>query len=151
MIIDLLIPVRILDTLGGDELATLAGYMNFVEVMPGEVVFKEGDNGDYFCFLADGVLEVFKSNEKGENVLLTTLKRGNSLGEMAVIENSPRSATVIARTEATLVTLTNKAFNDILKTHPLMGIKILKGIARLLSQNLRYTSATLADNLLPVT
>ena len=53
--------------------------------------------------------------------------------------------TVRARTQATMVVLTREAFDSILKTHPQVGIKILKGIARLLSMNLRKTSSQLAD------
>ena len=73
-----------------------------------------------------------------------------TIGEMSVVDNFPRSATAKARTETSFLTLTQKNFDEILKNHPEIGIKILKGISRLLSLNLRKTSSRLADYLLPV-
>ncbi len=81
---------------------------------------------------------------------LATLTKGRSIGEMAVIDDFPRSATVRARTKGTLVLLTRQGFEVILEQHPGIGVKILKGISRLLSQNLRKTSSRLVDYMLPL-
>lgn len=124
--------------------------MNFVEVKAGEIVFREGKKGNYVCFVAVGRLEVMKTSETGSNVSLTTLSRGASIGEMAILDNLPRSATVRAITDATLVTLSSTSFEQVLDKHPRVGLKILIGLAKLLSQNLRYTSAVLADAMLPL-
>lgn len=83
--------------------------------------------------------------------MISSLHRGRSIGDMAVLDNFPRSATVRSRTKATLITLTRDSFETILDKHPRIGIKMLKGLARLLSLNLRKTSSRLADYMLPVT
>jgi CRP/FNR family cyclic AMP-dependent transcriptional regulator len=83
-------------------------------------------------------------------VVISTLSKGRSIGEMSVIDKTPRSATVKAKTKATLVALSAEGFDLILDQYPKIGIKILKGISRLLSQNLRKTSSRLADHLLPM-
>lgn len=150
-IIDSLAYIHIFDSLNAKELRVVAKHMNIIDVNLGEYVFKEGDNGEYVCFVADGSLEVLKKSEAGATVVIATLNRGRSIGEMSVIDHFPRSATVRARTKATLVTLTRRKFDSILDKHPTIGAKILKGISRLLSQNLRRTSSMLADLMLPIT
>jgi len=150
-IIDLLIHISIFDSLDSDELKNIVKYMNVVEMKAGELIFKEGERGDYVCFVAEGALDVLKKSETGDHVVISSLHRGRSIGDMAVLDNFPRSATVRSRTKATLITLTRDSFETILDKHPRIGIKMLKGLARLLSLNLRKTSSRLADYMLPVT
>ena len=149
-IIDFLLEISIFDSLGSDELRVVAKYMNFMDFRPREIVFREGEKGDYVCFVAEGSLNVLKKNEKGRHVTIASLNKGRSIGEMSVIDDFPRSATVKAKKETTLVILTRKGFNQILEIYPNIGVKILKGISRLLSMNLRKTSSQLADYMLPL-
>ena len=146
----LILNIPILAKLKEKELRTIEKYMNLVDAVPGETVFEEGDRGDYVCFVVDGTLEVLKRSEAGESIVISTLSKGRSIGEMAVIDELPRSATVKARTKSTLITLSQENFNYILAEHSSIGVKILKGIARLLSMSLRKTSSRLADYMLPL-
>lgn len=150
-IIDLLINIPLFDAITADELRLMVPYMNYVEAKAGEVIFSEGDRGDYICFVAEGRLEVLKNNEHGEKVVISTLSKGRSIGEMAVVDDYPRSATVRARTSSVLVTLPRGGFETVLSKHPAIGVKLLKGLARLLSLNMRKTSSRLADYMLPIT
>ena len=146
----LVLNIPILGRLKDNELKTIVKYMNLVEVIPGEIVFEEGDRRDYVCFVVDGTLDVLRKSETGESIVISTLSKGRSIGEMAVIDELPRSATVKARTKSTLITLSQENFNYMLAEHSSIGVKILKGIARLLSMNLRKTSTSLADYMLPL-
>jgi CRP-like cAMP-binding protein len=56
----------------------------------------------------------------------------------------------MSKTKSTLLILTRKDFEKLLEQHPQIGIKILKGLAKLLSMNLRKTSSLLADHMLPI-
>jgi len=150
-LVDSLSMIPLFDRLNGQELGVLAKYVNVIDVNPGEYIFKEGDKGDYVCFVEKGSLDVMKRSSAGGTAIIATLTRGRSIGEMAVIDKFPRSATIRARTEATLLTLTRSGFDLILEQEPTIGVKILKGISRLLSQNLRRTSSQLADYMLPLT
>jgi CRP-like cAMP-binding protein len=150
-LVDSLSNISLFDRLNGQELGVLAKYVNVIDVNPGEYIFKEGDKGDYVCFVEKGSLDVMKRSSAGGTAIIATLTRGRSIGEMAVIDNFPRSATIRARTKATLLTLTRSGFDLILEQEPTIGVKILKGISRLLSQNLRRTSSQLADYMLPLT
>jgi len=150
-IIDFLIlNIPILARLKDKELRTVEKYMNLIDVIPGQTVFKEGDRGDYVCFVVDGALDVVKESASGESIVIATLSKGGSIGEMAVIDELPRSATIKARSKSTLITLSQENFNYILAEHSAIGVKILKGITRLLSMNLRKTSSRLADYMLPL-
>ena len=149
-LIDLLINIPIFDGLDSTELHITARYMNIVKAQRGEILFREGDKGDYMCFVAEGALDIIKASEAGRYVALSSLNKGRCIGEMAILDNFPRSASVRARNDSTLITLSRDGFNKILEEHPRVGIKILKGLARLLSLSLRKTSSRLADYMLPL-
>ncbi len=147
-IINFLIDIPMFDKVLADELSIVAKHMNFIELSKLELLFKEGDKGDYLCFVVNGILDVVKKTERGRSVVIAQLGKGRSIGEMSIIDNTPRSATVRAKTKCILITLTKKGFDSILDNHPVIGIKMLKGIARLLSLNMRKTSGKLADYML---
>ncbi len=128
-----------------DELSILAKHMSFVHLELGEYLFMEGDKGDFMGFVVNGVLEVQKSTSSGDRVPLARLTKGSSIGEMAIIDQSVRSATVVAKQATTMVTLTEKGFDILAEKQPALGIKVIKKIARLLSLNMRRTSSKLAD------
>lgn len=149
-VVDSLIGMPMFDKLSIKDLNLISQHMHIINVAAGDIIFREGETGDYVFFVVDGQLEVIKKTESGKEVALCKLRRNNSIGEMAVIDEFLRSATVRALTKSTLVTLTRKSFNRILGEHPLIGIQILKSISRLLSLNLRKTSSRLADAMLPL-
>jgi CRP-like cAMP-binding protein len=137
--------IAMFDRLDEEELRIVSKYMNYRDVEPGETVFKEGDKGAYMCFVAEGELEILKMDQAGESVVITTLQPGASIGEMAVIDNFPRSATVRAKTKGTLLTLSRYSFDTILKQQPPIGIKLFQSLSRLLCLHLRKTSKGFAD------
>lgn len=149
-VVDLLIDIPMFDQIKSDDLKLLARHMNFMDFEPREVIFSEGDKGDFMCFVTRGALDVLKKNEKGKEVVIASLGKGRSIGEMAVIDDFPRSATVRAKSKSTLLILTRKGFDQLLDQHPQLGIKLLKGLAKLLSMNMRKTSSLLADYMLPL-
>lgn len=149
---DFLVAFPFFETLTSEDVLIIAEHINFLEIQEGVVVFREGEQGDCVYFVIDGELEVIKESavEGQEGVVISVLSKGRSIGEMSVIEKTPRSATVRARTATTVLTLSAEGFDTILEKHPEIGIKILKGISRLLSLNLRKTSARLAEYMLPL-
>jgi CRP-like cAMP-binding protein len=149
-IIDFLITMPLFDELSPLELSVAADYMNFFELDEGKILFREGDPGDYICFVVEGAMDVLKMSAGGQRAVIASLSRGSTIGEMSIIDNINRSATIRARKDSTLVILSRRGFNTILDKHSKVGVKILKGIARLLSLNMRRTSSHLADHLAPV-
>lgn len=150
-IVDFFMELPLFSRMNPEEVKLVARHMNVVELQPGQVLFQEYEQGNFMCFIESGRLEVLKQlGASQQEVLITTLGRGQSIGEMSVIEDMPRSATIRARDGARLYILSQAAFDLILNRHTNIGIKLLKGIAVLLSNNLRKTSSRLAEYMLPV-
>jgi len=140
-----LINLPIFSSFNVDELSVFAKHMSFIHLERGEYLFVEGDQGTFMGFVVTGILEVQKKADTGENITLARLTKGSSIGEMALIDKSPRSATVIAKQATTVVTLTDKGFELLAEKYPPLGIKVIQKVARLLSLNMRRTSSKLAD------
>lgn len=140
-----LVSLPLFDNFNVDELTVLSRHMSYVHLQRGEFLFVEGDHGSFMGFVIRGVLEVMKKSETGENMIIARLTKGSSIGEMALIDKSPRSATVIAKQPTTMVTLTEKGFALLTKSSPALGVKVIQKISRLLSLNMRRTSSRLAD------
>jgi len=149
--IDFLVELPLFDELKEKELNIVANCMTFFELEKEEILFQEGDEGDCIYFVLDGIIDVIKESSPGSSVVIASLPRGRSIGEMSVIDNYPRSATAKARTQSSFLTLTQESFDVIIDGYPKIGTKLLKAILRLLSQNLRKTSSRLADYMLPIT
>lgn len=149
---DFLLSLSLFDSFKIDELTLLARHMSYIQLQRGEFLFVEGDKGDFMGFVVNGVLEVLKKSATGENVIIARLSKGSSIGEMALIDKSTRSATVISRQPSLMITLTNRGFDQLLQKSPTTSVKIIQKIARLLSLNMRRTSSKLADllNVYPI-
>ena len=150
-LIDLIMDIPFFEMLKADELAVVARHMNYFEIKQGEILFKEGEQGSSICFVISGALDVYKeSSIPGKNVHIATIGKNRSIGEMSVIDEYTRSATVAARKQTSIVALTKSGFDTILEKNPTIGVAMLKKIARLVSMNLRSTSSRLADSMLPI-
>jgi len=75
----------------------------------GEIIMAEGETGDYLYFLSEGSVEVKKISQEGETHL-ATLYAPDVFGEMAIISDQRRSATIVAKEDVTLTTLTKDGF-----------------------------------------
>jgi len=132
--------IAFFDDLSEDNLQLLMNYMSLYELKSGEFLFKEGEMGQYVAFVVDGRLEVLKKSITGTEIAITTITKGYSIGDMSLIDQTPRSASIRARTKSTLAILPRSAFKIIRQKHPSIGIKILIGFARFQTENLRKTS-----------
>ncbi|MFZ7124869.1 MAG: cyclic nucleotide-binding domain-containing protein [Desulfobacterales bacterium] len=150
-IVDFFMGIPLFSRMNAEEVKLVAKHMTVKDLQAGEILFREADEGSFMCFIASGELEVIKGfGPSGSEVVINTLGKGKSIGEMSVIESLPRSATIRARVSTKLYILSKPAFELILSRHANIGIKLLKGIATLLSINLRKTSNRLAEYMLPI-
>lgn len=83
----------------------------------GDALFREGDPGDFACLILEGVFEV-RRNTGDDSVTLGELGPGDLTGEMGVLENLPRSATVVARTDACVEAIPAEAFAEWIAARP---------------------------------
>ncbi len=138
-----LMSIGIFDKLTFEEMEILGSKVSSYQFKEGEVLFHEGAHGDSMYFVVDGVLEIAKQSEEGKQFVIANISKGQSVGEMAIIEGIVRSATVRAKTEGSLLALRRGDFDALLEEHPKIGVKILKSVSCLLSMNLRKTSLEL--------
>ena len=118
------------------ELALLAATGRRQKFPSKNMVFQEGEPGEVLLVILSGRVKVMLSGKDGREFILAILGPGNFFGEMAILEGSPRSATVMTVEPCDFLLLEQKAFIGLLKSQPLIGIKILKH----LSQRLRKTN-----------
>lgn len=143
---DFFMSVPFFDRINHEEIKVIAKHIAMMDVKKGDILFNESDKGNYLCFIVSGILEVIvKKEATGEDVVIATLSKGQSTGEMAIIEDMPRFATIRALDDSKIYILSKSAFELILTKHPHIGIKLLKGVAYVLSNNLRHTSIKLAS------
>ncbi len=102
----------------------------------GETIVKEGEIGVGFYLIADGNVEV---RRKGKTI--SGLKKGDFFGEMALLDNQPRSADVVATTPTTCYVLTAWAFVGLVQSKPDMGVNLMKEVVR----RLRGTNRALTE------
>lgn len=84
----------------------------------GEVIIREGDSGNTFFQLLEGRVGVFKNYDKADEVQVAVIEPGQYFGEMAVIENYPRSSTVVAIGDVKVVEIPAEALNEYFTQNP---------------------------------
>jgi len=140
LVFDIKDELIIFHLLDPEEMEQILPYFEVMDCPAGTTIFKEGDEGDYACFIAAGQFEVKKQTEfKGKQVIIALLGKGSIVGEMSLIDQHPRSATVVSRVDSKLIILRREAVESISRKFPHIGIKILKGLNRVLSMRLRQT------------
>jgi CRP/FNR family transcriptional regulator/CRP/FNR family cyclic AMP-dependent transcriptional regulator len=109
------------------------------QLMPGEVLFKEGDTGEEMYFIRKGKIKISLGEEEQEKVL-AILKDGEFFGEMAVIDGSPRSASATSIEETDLLIIDKESFVSKINENPLIAfiIEALTKRVRILDQQLKY-------------
>ena len=100
-----------------DDLHAIADTVEITSIQKGEVLFREGDEGKRAFFIKDGELEVFKESS-GREVLLAVRGPGSVIGEMALLQSLPRSATVRARKDTVLYAIGKDDFDQLLFSSP---------------------------------
>ncbi|MCH2557340.1 MAG: cyclic nucleotide-binding domain-containing protein [Alcanivorax sp.] len=154
-VVEVLARMRLFQGLDAEQLAAAEKLVFVNRVAAGDTVCREGDRSDFVCFVVRGRLDILKSQGAGgadpdTTAVIAHLTPGDSLGEMALVDHQPRSATVRAAEDATLVVLTRKGFEQLRRRQPHAAALMMENIARLLCENLRQTSARLASVLLPL-
>ncbi|MEX2326532.1 MAG: cyclic nucleotide-binding domain-containing protein [Pseudomonadales bacterium] len=100
-------------------------------------------------FIVDGTVEVIKQFDTKKHTI-AELGPGRSVGEMSLIDGAPRSATVRAKDNLSLIVLKREDFQKMLAEEPEIANRVLMGIATLLSQSLRDTNKNFTEKLLSI-
>ena len=122
--LDHLAQVPLFSTCSRKDLQKLGKASDEIEVKQGKVLVEEGKPGHEFFLIEDGTAEVRRNNRK-----IATLGRGQFFGELSLLDRGPRSATVIANSDMTLVVLGQREFLGVIDEVPAMAHKLLAALA----------------------
>jgi signal transduction histidine kinase len=135
-----------------DEIEQLIANSQVHTYLPGAVLCRENAVEDRFYMILDGEAEVTKDINHSESRLLTTLSPGDFFGEMALIHNAPRAATVTAKTALTTLELDKAAFDKVIRQSTSIAMAMVSQISNRLRENdqlaiddIRIRAAELAE------
>ncbi len=100
----------------------------FLELEKGQILFSEGEKGEEMYIVLSGVVQVFLLRE-GLQVLLADMGAGHFFGEMSLLEQETRSASVIALEPTRLLVINNDNFQHFICHNPSLAVKIMKGLS----------------------
>lgn len=139
--------LELFTTLSDDEIDILVKHARIRSLDKDQVLFHEGDNGDFFAIVIEGSIDIKKHTEHRTPVTITTLRRGATLGEMALIDHETRSASAIAAEPSTFFVLSKQGFETLIEQSPQCGIKVMRKIATILCKTIRRNSAIFATSI----
>ena len=100
-----------------EDLERLCQMADEVQLEAGQLLFAEGDNGDRAYIIREGEIEIFKATA-GRQILLAVRQPGEVIGELSLLQDSPRTATARARSAATLITIRQDQLGRLLRISP---------------------------------
>ena len=126
---DILRKVPLFGELGPPELERVAEISRERAYPRNSVILFEDDPGDALYVVAQGQVKVVLIGEDGREVILSVLGEGEFFGEMALIDDEPRSAHVIAMNDSTLLVIRREDFQGILRQTPGIALALLRALS----------------------
>ena len=131
--------------LNEQEFNVITSFLKPFVLKEEETIFREGDAGEDMFVLFSGSLRAYGAQSDGTQRKLFEIKPGDFFGEMSIVAHEPRSATIIAAVDSTLVMFKGNDFFRIIKDHPAIGFKILRVICIVENQRFDQSSKTYND------
>jgi SulP family sulfate permease len=124
-------------------LAALASCVVERTCASGETIFQAGTVGDELFLIRRGAVRIILPVGSGDHHNLASFGRGNFFGEVAFLDRGIRSANAVATTDTDLFVISRKRFDELSRSHPLVGLKMFARLARALALRLRRTDGEL--------
>lgn len=124
-----------------EQLEAISRIVTETAVFESEVIFKENEMGDRLYVIVEGRVAVVKNYRTSHEVVLATLKETDYFGEMAILDNEPRSATIVVEEDSRLLSISGQKLRDIVQQKPEIAFEIFK----VLTQRLRRTDQKLSE------
>jgi len=135
--------VTLFQELSPKELNILERLVHVRTYDAGEPVFLETEPGAGMYIIRTGRVDIVLQHRSENRIVLSELVAGDFFGEMALLGDTTRSATAIARERSELIGFFHPDLIEIINLHPTMGAKITMGLSKTLAERLRYTDAQL--------
>lgn len=131
----------LLSTAPADVIEDLLTFTTTRRVAAGQVIILEGDAGDCLYGVLGGRVRIYSTSADGEEILLNVMDKGDLFGEVALLDNSPRTASAAALQKTELMCLHRDHLLPYLRQHPDIAIAMI-GI---LCSRIRWTATLLED------
>lgn len=141
---NILAEITFFEDFSSEELDFFSRQLSLRAVPNDTILFRKGDISDYFFFIVEGAVEVRLDASRARSVV-ATFSYGHCVGEMSLVDDFTRTATVYVIEPSELLILTKSKLDSIVKSNPLLGMKIYKGLAKNLSERLRSTTGRFSD------
>jgi CRP/FNR family cyclic AMP-dependent transcriptional regulator len=114
-------------------------------VSAGEVLFLAGDVSSSLYAINKGSIEVYKNFDGDISLSFATLSEGDIFGEMALLDEFPRSASIKTLEDCEFLTLSKDSYDEIIEKHPSEALEFLLQITKVLTLRIRKTNQNLED------
>src|SRR5262245_40487454 len=124
------------------QLADLLGVGTVQATKTNEEILRQGDEGTSLIIILDGVVRISMVTPNGREIILDYAEAGAVLGEIAVLDGQPRTASATAMWPGRVMRVSRTAFLDFVENHPKVAIRLLREMAR----RLRETDITIESD-----
>jgi len=129
---DLLRKIPMFAKMETSKLKLLAFSSEMVSFQDGDIVFNSGDNADYAYVIMEGAVDVITETEKGP-IVTVTLSQNQLIGELGLLNNTPRIATLVANGNLLAMKITAEMFFRILRENSEVALDVIRMLSTKLS------------------
>ncbi len=137
----LLSSIALFEGLAPDDITALAQHFVERRFAAGRIIINQGDQSDAMFIVADGQANIYLPGEASRRISLKDIGVGEYFGELGLFDDQPRSASVLATTDVTLLELDRRTLADYLERRPRAAMAILK----MMGTRMRETNALLTE------
>ena len=130
--------------LGQSELSLVEEISELKFYRAGESIFSQSDTADSFYVIQHGSVSIDQSEDDENSVQVATLGTGSHFGEMALLDNEPRSASASAISDSDLVRIGYEPMMQLLSSNPQIEIHFYRELSKFLCSRLRFTTLDLS-------
>jgi hypothetical protein len=139
--------IRILADMDECQLGSLLQYMEVIKLLPNAIVCRKGEHGDAMFLVLEGEVRA-RVMVGGQESTLATMTVGECFGEMALVDEGPRSADVLANTESVLLKISATALKRLFHEAPALAAPFLLGLSKTISTRVRRMTKRYEDSIL---
>ena len=138
--------VKVFADMEESHLASFLQYMEVLKLRPHDVVFHKGDHGDSMFMVLEGEVRARVMIDRAETTL-ATLRAGECFGELALIDDCPRSADMIANSDSVLLKISSSALKRLFQEAPALAAPFLMALSRTLTARMRALTKRYEDSI----
>jgi len=144
-VIEFLLETDLFKSLEADELAEIVQIMQLQRFRPEQPIFREGEDGNAWYVIYDGEAKVVKRDPFSPTREVATLGPHACFGEMAILDDSPRSASIVAVADTTAFRFPSSLFQMLLEEESVAAYKLIHAMAKTLCERQRRMNQQLTD------